>query len=127
MAQNQEHAEQRKLIIWASWEIRNIPELALLFSIPNAGKRSAQEANWMIAEGLKAGVPDLFLAVMRHGKSGLFIEMKSSTGKLSENQIKWRDRLINQGYEWALCRSANEAIDVICRYLEITRKTPLKN
>lgn len=114
---NSEHSEQRKLIIWASWEIKSIPELALLFSIPNAGKRTQQQAAWMIAEGLKSGVPDLFLPVMRYGKGGLFIEMKSEKGKLSENQIKWRDRLIVQGYEYALCRTAEEAMKNIKEYL----------
>ena len=49
----------------------------LLFHIPNGGKRNAREAAIFKAEGVVAGIPDLFLAEARHGHHGLFIEMKA--------------------------------------------------
>jgi hypothetical protein len=39
------------------------PRLAMIFAIPNAGRRSLNTGRKMKATGLKAGVPDLFLPI----------------------------------------------------------------
>ena len=67
--------------------------------------------------GLSPGFPDLFLFVPVAPFSGLAIEMKTSIGKVSDAQEWWIERLQEQGYDARVCRGAEQAIDVILRYL----------
>jgi len=57
IAARSEHEEQVALLDWASLMSNQWPELSLLFAVPNAGKRTHATANWLRAEGMKAGVP----------------------------------------------------------------------
>jgi len=68
--------------------------------------------------GLKKGIPDLFFALPINGKHGLYIEMKTATGKLEKEQIKYQKLLAGVGYNWELCRSLDEFITVIETYLK---------
>jgi len=114
-----EHREQTKLFEELKKLAATYPVVELAFSIPNAAKRSFSVACYMKREGLKSGVPDLFLPVARNGYHGLFIEMKSKLGKLTEQQCAWLFALQKQGYLAIVCRSANEALRNILAYLEI--------
>ena len=60
-----EHREQVKLFAWAEWERIDRPELGLLFAVPNGGRRDAVTGARLKAEGVKAGVPDVWLPVAR--------------------------------------------------------------
>ena len=80
--QQNEHYEQSAVIQWFRLAY---PKL-IIFAIPNAAKRSPQLANYMKAEGMLAGVADLFLMKPSKTHHGLFIEMKSKTGKLTDQQ-----------------------------------------
>ena len=55
-----ETQEQIALMEWAAVMQGRYAELALLFHIPNEGKRSYQVGGQMRRMGLKRGVPDLF-------------------------------------------------------------------
>ena len=115
-----EDAEQATLMSWASMQTWKHPELALLFHIPNGGKRNAAEAARFKAQGVKAGVPDLFLPVARNDKHGLFIELKRREGgKVSENQNQWLKDLEEQGYECHVCKGWEAAAEVIKEYMGI--------
>ena len=57
-----EHSQQAALFCWAAQHVGSIPELALLFAIPNGGKRDKITGARMRAEGVKPGVPDIFWA-----------------------------------------------------------------
>lgn len=89
----------------------------LLFAVPNGGRRSKAAAGRLKAEGLKAGVWDLMMPLARGGHHGLWIEMKSSTGSLSDTQKKWGARMRLAGYRTEVCRSCDEAWSVIENYL----------
>lgn len=52
-----ESQEQIYLFQWAELNRRRMPELGLLFHVPNGGKRSMATARRLKAEGVKAGVP----------------------------------------------------------------------
>lgn len=70
-----ESEEQQTLFRWAAMQCGKYPELALMFHVPNEGKRSKVVGGRMKAEGLKSGVPDIFLPVPRGEYHGLFIEI----------------------------------------------------
>jgi hypothetical protein len=73
----------------------------------------------MKALGVKPGVPDLTLPVRRPTFTGLIIEMKSATGSLSSEQKEWRDHYLDQGWEFYICRSAEEGRFALCEYLGV--------
>lgn len=84
---------------------------------PNGGKRNLREAVRLKAQGLMSGYPDLHLFVARRGYHGLFIEMKSPKGRLSENQKIVIARLVEQGHRVTVCNSFESAKDEIIWYL----------
>ena len=90
----------------------------LLFAVPNGGKRSRIQACILKGEGVRAGVPDLFLAVARGGYHGLFLELKTEKGRISEAQLEMHARLAKQRYFVAVPRSVGEALEVIQQYLK---------
>ena len=114
-----EATEQEQVIRWASWNEARHKELKLLHHIPNGGRRDQREAARLKAQGVKAGVPDLFLPVPKNGYHGLYIEMKFGKNKTTEKQDWWLEELGKQGYKTAVCRSAEEAIRMIKEYMEI--------
>jgi len=108
----------------------------LLWATPNGGKRgdsaftSKIEGGKLKAEGVKAGVPDLTLAVPIKCSTGgyicpgLYIEMKKPTeyraGKLnglSDEQFKYCHLLNAVGYKVEVCYSWRHAIFTIKKYL----------
>ncbi|HIT69647.1 MAG TPA: VRR-NUC domain-containing protein [Candidatus Aphodomonas merdavium] len=113
-----ESVEQRALMQWAAMQRGKRPELALLYHIPNEGKRSAAQGARMRAEGLRAGVPDLCLPVARGKCHGLYIEMKRIGGKATPEQLGWLDALRAQGYAVAICQGWESAANVIESYLK---------
>jgi hypothetical protein len=78
----------------------------------------------MKAEGVKAGVPDVFLAVPIGPYHGLFGEMKFGKGQLRKEQREWLDHLDRQGYKTGVWYSWLEAARAICDYLGIYGEVP---
>ena len=114
-----EGEEQARLFSWAAMHTWEHPELALLFHIPNGGKRGKAEAARFQAEGVKPGVPDLFLPVPRSGFHGLFIELKRQAGgRASKEQNVWIKTLVDQGYRAFVAKGWEEAAREILLYLE---------
>lgn len=120
-----EHGHQLALFSWANNTIaqEKYPELNGMFAIPNGGLRNKITANRLKAEGVKSGVPDIFLPVARHGCHGLFIEMKrpklegKAKGSTQNNQKRWIDILRSNGYGVAICYGFTEARQVLEKYL----------
>lgn len=113
-----ESDEQQMLFQWASIMARRVPELSLLFHIPNGGARSKATAGKLKAEGVKTGVPDLCLPVARGGYHGLFIELKVGTNKPSPSQNEWLAALAKEGYRAEVCYGWHAASQVIEKYLK---------
>lgn len=111
-----EAQEQAALIAWAHLYESSIPELRLLFHIPNGGKRNIREAAKFKKLGVLRGVPDLFLAVACGGFHGLWIEMKKTKGQISKEQRHMLRDLEAGGYRVAVCYSWLEAQAVILEY-----------
>lgn len=92
-----------------------------LFSIPNGarigGKMNKKGfpimASILKAEGMTAGVSDLFLAYPVGGFHGLFIEMKTPVGEQSDDQREFLELMASVGYAVTSClRQADFEKDV---------------
>lgn len=123
-----EHSEQAAIFDFARIHEFMHPELALLFStlngIPLVGMSGMQRAkiiNHMRAEGLKVGLPDLWLPVARNGYHGLVIELKVGINKPTPEQERWINALLEQGYQALILWGAEEAIGALCDYLGIDK------
>lgn len=96
-----------------------MPELELLYHIPNGGKRDITTAKRLKAEGVKAGVPDICLPVARGKYHGLYVELKAGKNKTTENQDRWLTALHNNGYCTSVCYGWEDAAKVISNYLKM--------
>lgn len=126
---------QRQLVKW--WDNScvgfGIPHW-MLFAIPNGaalgfGKEDYQIRNRGIRGrllklgGLRPGVCDLMLAVPKQlnyretSAHGLFLELKTPKGVVSDEQKQFIHDLRNQGYRVEVCRSLEEAVNAIKEYL----------
>ena len=115
-----EDQEQEALFQWANLAAFAMPELKLLHSIPNGGKRNIVTAARMKRTGTKAGVPDMFLPVARGKWHGLYIELKRAKGGVvSAEQKVWHNRLQEQGYCVKVCRGWEQAREAITEYMEV--------
>lgn len=95
------------------------PDLKLLHHIPNGGSRNEIEAKNLQRSGVKSGVPDLCLPVPRGRYHGLYIEMKTETGKVDPNQDWWQNQLALQGYFSIVCYGWESAVRVLEWYLNL--------
>ncbi len=113
-------AEEHRMQVELMARLRALrPEIeAEIFAIPNGGLRHPRVASQLKAEGLKSGVPDLCLPVPRAPAHGLFVEMKTASGRLSASQRDWVARLTGNGYTVAVCYSVADAFEVITGYFD---------
>lgn len=88
-----EDVEQAQLFAWAAYASGKYPELALMHHIPNGGKRGKAEAARFKLQGVKAGVPDIFLPCARGGCHGLYIELKRVKGGVYRRRRRSLSRL----------------------------------
>jgi len=99
-----EHDEQIKVCQWVK---RNHPKLKF-FAIPNAGKRGMIAAAKLKAEGMSAGVPDLYFPVL-----DLWIELKFGKGRVTPAQKGWIDYLNGIGHTAIVCYGSEAAINAL--------------
>lgn len=114
-----EHDEQCALFAWADMAQGEHPELAMLFAIPNGGARHPAVAAQLKAEGVKAGVPDIMLAVARGRWHGLFVELKRAdrSNHATSAQRAWIEMLRRYGYSAVVVYGAAQAQQAIIAYL----------
>ena len=108
-----EHIEQVKVV----QHIRAFYPNTIIAAIPNGGDRTASERVRLHSEGVLAGMPDLCVLEAKNGFHGLFVEMKTDTGKVSSKQNDIKLQLNAKGYKAVVARSAAEAIKTIEEYL----------
>lgn len=117
-----EHGEQAALFCWAADNVVQYPQLKYLFAVPNGFCGDSGQKAKMKAEGLRTGVPDVFLPSSGGGKdawyAGCFIEMKVGKNKPSAEQEDWINYLTKAGYYCKVCYSWIEAKDTLIAYLE---------
>ena len=116
-----QHEHREQVAIMHFWRMQHnyygVPLCALL-AIPNAGMgRNAVQGARLKAEGVRAGVSDLFLAVPRHGKAGAWIEVKAIGGRESDVQAEFQTEMRRLGYRAVTVYGADEAIRFIKDHL----------
>lgn len=121
-----EDTEQMQIINYCNSMSAYVPEYAMIYHIPNEGKRKNGAKLKRI--GLKKGIPDLCLPVPKMGFNGLYIELKKDASKrASKEQREWLLKLEQQGYATSLCFGANEAINLITAYMDSDYETFINN
>lgn len=109
-----EHQLQAACIHWFRYAYSRFGDL--LFAIPNGGRRDAITGKRLKEEGVLAGVADLFLSMPNNEFHGLYIEMKTATGRQSKEQKAFEQNVSSQGYLYFVCRSKEEFISIINTY-----------
>ena len=116
-----ETQEQTWVIQWSMQpSVRTkFQDLKYLFHIPNERSDKVQAAI-LKRMGVKKGVPDLCLPVPKGKHHGLWIEMKRiKDGVVSDDQRWWKENLESMGYIVAVCRGWQQAVNILCWYLEL--------
>ena len=113
---NQEHLLQVQCINWFRLQYPK----ELIYAIPNGGQRNIITAKKLKAEGVTAGIPDLFVAAACGGYNGMYIELKNGKqGIVSENQKRIIAHLQNKGYKVVVSRSFEDFTSIINAYLSL--------
>lgn len=88
-----------------------------ILHFPNEGKRSVSYGRMLKSLGMRKGVVDLFIAVPKHGYGGAWIELKSTDGNLTKEQIEFLFDMKQQNFFTTATWSVKESIDIIEWYL----------
>lgn len=92
-------------------------EVPPLYSATVGGVRVAMHtALKMKQAGYKKGIPDLLIFEPSNGYVGLAIEIKTPTGRASEHQKDWVEKLRDRGWKAEICKGLNACITVIDEY-----------
>jgi len=121
MSKTPESDEQKKVIAWVKHHEIEIPALRTLYH-PAASyfRVSFGVIRWLQLLGVRKGVWDLHLPLDNGLWSSLWIEMKGPKGRLTAEQIQFRDNIYASSLktpQMVVCTTAEEAIAVIKEYL----------
>lgn len=98
--------------------VEYLRELGLLFSATCGGiNASISQKAKMKRTGYSRGIPDLMIFEPRGEYFGLFLEVKSQHGIISEEQIKWIAALNERGYKACVVYSVSDAKRCINEYI----------
>ena len=114
-----EHDAQAAVFARLRLHEKRHPELALIFAVPNGGKRGPRERAEKKAEGLKAGVSDIAVPIARRGYGGAFIEMKRPGEKARPEQLAFQEGVRQENYATKICYSVDEAVKFLNWYLRL--------
>lgn len=113
---NEEHRLQVECVKW----FRYAYPTSLIYAIPNGGLRNIKTAAALKAEGVTAGIPDLFVASAKGCFHGCYVEMKNGKrGVVSELQKEKMEQLSAEGYKCYVCRSFEEFTNDINEYMTL--------
>lgn len=120
---DEEHNEQVVLFLrirsLAINDPRYAPAADRTYAIPNGGGRSKREGARLKAEGVRAGVSDVFCSIPSAGKHGLYIELKKrERSYATDEQKKWIASSLEQGYAAHVCRGADAAFAAWREYVQ---------
>lgn len=122
---NEEAVLQARCVAWLHNEH---PETrGLYFCVPNENTRSVYEnkkqqlvsGSIRKAMGVVSGVSDTILLMPRGKYHAMLIEFKTETGRVSESQKEWRDKVENEGYCYTIIRHFETFKEKVEYYLNL--------
>ena len=126
-----EHDIQASFFEYANLMAQKDYRWGLIYAVPNGGKRSPKTAAKLKEEGVKAGVPDVCVPCAGMVKDpfadtgeqksfvnhALYIEFKAGRNSMTTAQHLFANGLVKMGNHHVVCRSAEEAIDLVTDWL----------
>jgi hypothetical protein len=122
-----EREDQQSYFAWLFYQrYQGIRVWEMAYAIPNgsflAGSpaKRAIQGKQLRLQGVKAGVPDICIAIPVAPYSGLYIELKRiGAPKPGDDQSQWHTRLRAQGYFVAVCHGLKAAIAITNEYFHL--------
>lgn len=108
-----EHVEQREFVSW----FRRTHRPVRIFAIPNGEQRARVTGAKLKAEGVSAGVPDLYIPAWR-----VWVEMKAVNGIVSDKQADWHAYLRSIGDTVLVCFGKDAALAAIAAEIAATEE-----
>jgi len=103
-----EKEEQKAFVAW----YKQMFPGSIIMMIRNDGYRTMSERTEQLLMGLHPGAADLFIPELR-----LWIEMKRvKGGKLSEEQVEFRNDIRPVGYRYAMAEGCEAAKEIVLNY-----------
>jgi hypothetical protein len=113
------HLEDKLQKACVKWFDYAYPKYRLtLHHSPNGGKRNSIEAAKFKQMGVRAGFPDLILLIPNKFYPFCGVELKTKTGRQSENQKAYQKEFESIGAKYVVVRSLDEFIEVVTDYLK---------
>ena len=113
MTSPSESDEMVGFLVWFEAKFRGVR----IFHVPNGGHRKMSVAKQLKAEGVRPGVPDLYVPAWK-----LWIEMKRSVGgRLSAEQKDWISYLESVGDSIIVAKGATDASKQVLEWLSSRR------
>lgn len=108
---------QINFINWINYHYPDIGDLTYHFA--NERKCTPQQGVLLRRMGVKRGVADLFIAYPRAQTnfSGLWLELKTETGKLTKEQREFLEKMRAQGYCASCAWGIEQAKDIFLAYI----------
>lgn len=109
------------ILDWIREEQNNYPVLETIYHVPNSFFCTNYGViNWLKKLGLRKGVWDLCIPIDNGVYPFAYLEIKSSTGKLSKDQIRFRELIFKHSDRFPIfveIRDVETGITFIKRYL----------
>lgn len=113
-----EHDEQTTYFAWLEYvTINGLPLRRYVFAVPNGGHRNPVVAARLKAEGVTAGVPDLFVRVPAGKFHGMQLEAKRKGGRTTPEQLEQLEACREMGYYAVVAEGFDDMRLVTTQYL----------
>jgi|TARA_R110000824_G_scaffold341678_1_gene528120 hypothetical protein len=110
-----EQRQQEALVTYIQLQYKGTRYCA---SLGGQYQRYQSQRNKAIRTGYIKGFPDLQICEARKTYHGLFIELKTKTGRITKEQQQWLDDLNERGYYAICCKGLESAMEIIDWYLK---------
>lgn len=113
----EEQSIQMSLVLWMRTQFPGvITIISPIVKYSGSPKQRMLQGMRQKKMGYTAGTPDLFIAEACGQYHGLFIELKTKKGSVSDNQYAMQEELQNRGYKAEICYGLDDAMRVIGNY-----------
>jgi len=122
---------QRDFFFWKKKHLRDYPLLNCLFAVPNGIWTFKSFAAEMVRQGLTSGIQDVICLAPSHDKKypALLIEFKTEDEEKSvqsDEQLFFHNFFAELGYHTVVCRSWEDAADLVIEHLNLTLRKPVR-